>query len=508
MQLQSRLRDFWVDHGVKGSSFGVRNVAEGGGYSTKHQGPLLSALSTENHDYFSLTAQRIRNETNKEKEAMIDRDDHYRFLTAGHPIYDIDVHGSDNTMCDGAASVAERESHLRLTALLNGIWIRQSNANGIEVKKQCQHNWTDLVPKMANWGTNGRTKERFPFIPHYIDSEMSVGILDIQQPFGMQGVCPTKEGTEGTMKDGFYSNMMVNWHPSTHGHRVMADILSFWMLESAKNFLEEHLDEILSLRDYAEFQRFLKRESGEWKEKLLHSIRSGDIVKYKERVNTSVLNQGLAQNMFPRPLFCGKPNGQCISGLPFSLTAWSPQTFNTHFRMRDYIVNPVPFEHVQRDLGWSKVSGQPSIKSIELREGWPANMDDKFTFRCDRSFLAQKWEELQNAATPKAVTPKVALDQMSNDQVDALHQHLIAQRLFLQFVVKVPVFGNGTVWIDSGANNQSIKYVAKMDDASLGQKSLAFWQGLEPGNKYKLTVVPYDVRDKKANCRFGNIYAF
>ena len=33
MQLQSRLREFWIDHGVKGSTFQVRNIAEGGGLS-------------------------------------------------------------------------------------------------------------------------------------------------------------------------------------------------------------------------------------------------------------------------------------------------------------------------------------------------------------------------------------------------------------------------------------------------------------------------------------------
>ena len=285
----------------------------------------------------------------------------------------------------------------------------------------------------------------------------------------------------------------------------MADILSFWILESAKNFLDQRMAEIRAFRDYPSFRRFLKRESGEWKERLLNSIRSGDIVKFKEAVNESTANQGLAEDMFPRPLHCGEPNGQCISGSPFSLTAWSPQTFNTHFRMRDYVLNPVPFQYISRDLGWSKVSGQPSIKSIELKNGAPGNMDDKFTFRCDRGFYARKLKEFTNST--------MALDTMSNEQMDAFHEYLIAQKLYLQFAVKVPLFGNGTMWIDNGSpkgfgNNQALKYVAKMGDDSLGERSSGFWQGLEPGHKYKLTVVAYDIRAKGANCQFGNIYAF
>ena len=138
---------------------------------------MLSALSTENHDFFSSTAQRIRSEIAKENTEMIEKDDHYRFLSAGHPVTDIDLHGSDNTMCDGRASFAERESHIRLTALLNGIWMRMNDAYGIKNMQEACQKWDDLVPRMSRWRWNDRM---FPFLPHYVqDTNMSVGIIDI-----------------------------------------------------------------------------------------------------------------------------------------------------------------------------------------------------------------------------------------------------------------------------------------------------------------------------------------
>ena len=430
-------------------------------------------------------------------------------------------------------------------------------ANGIRRKQDACQKWDDLVPQMSRWSKSDRmcvlsllcsehnllshpsthlVLSRYPFVEYYTNAtNMSVGILHIDGPMGMRGACnlikngsefwttggwvarrvnKTDSGAElnGELPDGqlygyVSSWLMNNWHPAPKGHRVLSDFVAFWMLESAYNFIDRRADELMASQDYPEFEQYLKRESGEWKSKLIKSIESGDIRKSA--------TSALSEDMFPRPVHCGKPSGQCLSGIPFVLTAWQPKSFNTHSKLSDYMMNPVPFEYISRDLGWRKVRGAPGIQALENKEGGPGWMDDKASWRCDRNFYAEKLRQFAEGKKSAATQ----FGQLSKRQLDEFHADLIRKELYLQFVVKVPLYGNGSVSMLYGYRSRAgaagaVAYLTEIGGKTLGEPSTCdergflMWQGLRLGQKYELTVVPYNLTDRKADCKFSNIFAF
>merc|ERR1712154_281773 len=104
---------------------------------------------------------------------------------------------------------------------------------------------------------------------------------------------------------------------------------------------------------------------------------------------------------------------------------------------------------------------------------------------------------------------------VSVEELDKFEAYLIANELYLQFAVRVPINGNGTVELFSGygcesdeknyklVGNAVHKYIAKIGEDGIGKKmenvteSMCKFQGLEPGQKYKVTIVPYDVFTQK-----------
>ena len=226
MQTQSRLREFWVKYGVKGSTFQVRNTAEGGGVATNTQGFMPIPMSTENYDYFSLLHDRITEETKNENDAQIesiesiaeskwhslhsvDSDDSanskdsshdedgddgdykkYRFLTAGYPVHDVDVLLWEFRFTDGSATKADRELHVREGALMNAIWGITSPIGGVRVSESCK-DWKSLEGQFQDWGNKlgAEKKHKFnEFMPHYADQE-AMGLVYIEPDFGMKGAC-------------------------------------------------------------------------------------------------------------------------------------------------------------------------------------------------------------------------------------------------------------------------------------------------------------------------------
>ena len=159
-------------------------------------------------------------------------------------------------------------------------------------------------------------------------------------------------------------------------------------------------------------------------------------------------------------------------------------------------------------------------------------MDDKASWNCDRAFYARKFQQF-------ASSTKIKLDfeHLTERQLQDFHAHLIEKELFLQFVVKAPLYGNGTVriskwgrsWVDdlsrgSNGTEAAIAYIAKIGDKSVGVPStyksiddastaggkIAF-EGLTPGQKYKVSIVPYKIYGKTnagLSCTFSNIVAF
>jgi len=285
-------------------------------------------------------------------------------------------------------------------------------------------------------------------------------------------------------------------------------------LESAYKFLDKYKQEMTALSSYSELDDYLKGKSGNWKDKLLNSIRSKDILRK--------IDDDLSDDMFVRPKTCGAPNGECISGLPFAVTSYKPQTFNTHYRLRDYMMNRVPFNRIEKDLGW-KLYSQENIVSMEQKTGGPGNMDDKFHFKYDTKFYIEKYKEYLEE---KGLPDKKAQD-MSGEDMDAFEQYLIEKELYIQFKVLVPQNGNGTVALfhqfscpkegktfdKVGSKNFVHKYIAKVDEPGIGQLganvlgSDCKFQGLETGQKYKVTIVPYNIA-LTSEWQFAFIFAF
>ena len=449
-------------------------------------------------------------------------------------------------MTDGGASFADREAHMRYTGFLDGIYMHMAKLNGLgSAPKKCPK-WESIVPRMGRWIMNGKggyQHERYPFMAHYVnDHNMSMGIADLNAQIGMSGACNFfKEGSEywshqyghrvnrtdkgaepdGELPDGKefgYTTtwLMNNWHPAPRGSRLVADIVAFWMLESAYNFIDQRAAELNATRNYAELEQYLKKESGEWRKRMVNSIKSGDI-----RKNWTL---PMSEDMFPRPMYCGTPNGQCLSGIPFSATTWAPHSWNTHSKLREYIRNPVPLKDIQHQLGWQKVKQNPNRPNLEYKTGGPAWMDDKGSWQCDGAFYARKFEQFAKGKKGD----KLNLDRLPQSQMDdlqrAFHADLIEKKLYLQLGVKVPLFGNGTVlvskwggsWYDDkmGRHNgseQAIAYIATIDDKTIGVPSSGrystSWQGLKPGQKYKLSIVPYKIYPR-SQIAFSTIVAF
>eukprot|EP01083_Nonionella_stella_P179176 635422_1 len=522
MQTQSRLRDFFVRHGVRGSSFQVRNIAEGGGVSSNTQGFMPIPMSTENYDYFSPLYKRINDEIDNEDVRFME--DEYRFITAGFPVRNIDVLLWEFHFTDGRSTNADREMHLREGALLNAIWGVQEPIGGIRFSESCKK-WDAVKNDMQDF-TQFKTSNWNEIVPSYVDHS-ALGTVLITPDHGMRGAChillngtvvsDPRWGDNGELYPGTmygYTSywLKANWHPNTRGHRVIADILAYWVLESAYNFLEHHKKEMVALKGYVELYEYLRDKSGDWKSKIMNSITSGDTMQ-------PATDEG-KEGMFVRPTYCGQGNGKCAS-VPFALTSYKPQMFNTHFKLRDYVVNRVPWDKMESDLGW-KLWNDDNIVSMERKTGSPGNMDMKFHFMYDNAFYLDKYRAYQGGN---------AEEKPNREGMDQFEQYLIENELYLQVKVSVPKYGNGTVevfhqfgctvqgrdWDGITSQEYVRRYIARVDEPGVGRRmgnitvSQCKFQGLETGQKYKLSVVPYNIwnhRDKNSNWQFGFVLAY
>ena len=459
IQLQSRLRKFWVDNGVKGSAFTVRNVAEGGGLDQWTQSGSVLDMATENFDLFD--------PLNTDNDPTI--------------IKQIDLISWSFWFTDGKANIELRENAVRIAAALNAIWGIHDKFNGMTEYRACKNESIYAVDSFLNRPWDHKIKYQINQVGKpYVDK---MGIFRMNPDRGAQLICPILSGNithidarrpkdDGDPPEGFQWGfgsdwVGVNWHPNPIGHRIASDGFSYWILNSAREFLIKYKDELTTyLTKKTELKWFLKRKSGDWSKNILDSIKNKD------------------DNLFVKPVFCGRNGGGYCNTIPFELTGLNPKIFNTHHYLPDYLIYPNSIDKLD-DVKWT-FGSQDSVIPFDYKTGGPGPCDTKVFFLPDAGFHTSKAREYKH-------------------DFKEFEKYLIDNKYYIQFAIKVPKYGD-TIRVVYGYRCQERGqdyfhyYLSELNDDNIGTLSndtFCGWNGLKSDKKYKITVVAYDTTKKK-----------
>eukprot|EP01083_Nonionella_stella_P203607 742853_1 len=206
--------------------------------------------------------------------------------------------------------------------------------------------------------------------------------------------------------------MRTNWHPNSRGNRVNADMVSYWIINSAITFLKMYKDKMLTFSNLNDFDIFLKDKSGNWGSQIVKSIMHQ---KYDE---------------FIEPELCGP----ICKSIPFALTNEEPSIYNTHHYLNEYILfnvslTPTWQQHIE-SIGW-QMSGMDQ-HSIVAKIGYEGKLD---TFR--RLQPIDKW--YKNKYEEWKIMSNI------NECCDEFEKYLISKKYYLQIVVKIPLYGVGNI---------------------------------------------------------------
>ena len=159
--------------------------------------------------------------------------------------------------------------------------------NWYRARNSCQK-WSDLLNKSPTFTKGFPEKKDIASFATLYKNKM--GLIIIDPNYGMHGACDIVE--PGTLNDHKFNGrfgddcllpkgklygyvsfwLKTNWHPNCRGHRVISDIISYWIINRAINFINKYNNNLLNnINNYNDLKIFLNKKSGNWKKELLNS---------------------------------------------------------------------------------------------------------------------------------------------------------------------------------------------------------------------------------------------
>lgn len=282
MQLQALLRPLWVEIGYKRAAFQVRNHAIGGGTGTYHL-------------------------------------KHCVLQTAGD---DADVYWWEEDMndhCRGPHCARWLEIHLRnsLSAKGNPVWHAMLPTHHCKRKN----------PPTAD---SPRAESGFrELLRHYKDR---IGLAVFEPCDGEKMLPEFRRG-----------QTFVRWHPSAFGHRFFADVIAYYYMGAAIDFITKH-------------RQLIHRISP-------HGVPNNKLTKFFSDLDVQKHNAG---KPLPKPGFCNA--SICGNSPSWCVTTFFPMMEQYH--LKNYLVNPP-----KKGLAWVRIGDH--VHWFSEKKGGEAPIDKK-----------------------------------------------------------------------------------------------------------------------------------
>eukprot|EP01084_Bolivina_argentea_P015527 29078_1 len=292
--------------------------------------------------------------------------------------------------------------------------------------------------------------------------------------------------------------MRVNWHPNSMGSRFLSDIYSYWIMESAQDFLTKYKQQIKTFITLEKLNQFLDEKSGNWKEEILNSIQNQNLTQWVKPRYCSRRNINYTQSN------ADEYDDYCES-LPFSLTMTGPFVYNTHHILKEYVYcSKTTVNEYLKNIEW-EIQHEKLEIAIDRKMGTEGNMDHRYWLEPNKPFLMDEFAKFSN----------------QSNALDTFHDYLIEKNLFLQIVVKTPKYGVGRIHAFigqklgeagpcGGEQTRVMKvYIGELEHISKDSKQLGqlmndkhcIMKGLKSNTKYVVSYVPYNI----THSQFGTL---
>ena len=137
-----------------------------------------------------------------------------------------------------------------------------------------------------------------------------MGIGQIQPGYGVPALCGNDNYS--------VSHLAMNWHPSAGGSHLWSDVLAYWLLSTAIQYLDANNGKLLKASDFKQLNQVLIDDAGNWQHEMLK-----DIPNWPPKAAQT------SQTVYCAP-FC--------QTVPFTIYSWRPITWNTASRFNDYLI--------------------------------------------------------------------------------------------------------------------------------------------------------------------------